>query len=163
MTDITESIRRMQKLSGILLEDDAFNSGRPNNGNHDDAHWAAKEGSGQYSAGPAVDILQYYEPSEGLLMYTDESQNTAVIVADYTSFDQFAEDMRKLVGDRVFSAYVDEPGVFDVIEDPDQVDGDCFVETMTIKEVARLLNRWAARNKVQGMQRFDKTDMRAKP
>lgn len=161
---INEDLRRMQKLSGILLEDDAFNSGRPNNGNHDDAHWRAKEGSGQYSAGPASDIFgdPDFQP-EGLLMYTDESQNTAIVVDGYNSPEQFAEDMRKLVGDRVYSAYVDEPGVFDPVS-PDQLGGDVFVEVMTIKEVARLLNRWAARNGMgQSMQRFDKSDMRAKP
>lgn len=162
-TQINENLRRLQKLSGILLEDDAFNSGRPNNGNHDDAWWAAKGNSGQYAEGPAGELLPHHNPADGLVMYSDESQNHIIVVDGYTDKNKFDEDMRKLVGDHVYSAYIDEPGVFEPVEDYDDVDFDAYVEFMSIKEIARLINRWAARNKISQMQRFDKTNMHAKP
>lgn len=158
---LKEDVRRMQKLSGILLEDDAFNSGRPNNGNHDDAHWGARQGSGQYSDGMAGDMLQDYDPSQGILMYVDDTQKHAVLVDGITSEEQFDQAMRKLVGDRVFSEYMNEPGVFHAVE-ASAVGSNVYVEHMTVREVARLLNRWAARNGMgQHLQRLDKSDMRA--
>lgn len=168
MSQINEDLRRMQKLCGILLEDNAFDQGRPNNGNHDDAHWDALAGSGREGSGASDEFIHAEDGAvvdldNSLLMWTDESQNAVLAVPGIASKEQFDQQMRGLVGDRVYSAYIDEPGVFEVIDNPrDDVDYNVYVEIMSVKEVARLLNRWAVRNGLgQHVQRFDKTNMRA--
>ena len=166
---INEAVARLQKLSGIILEDNAFDNGRPNSGNHDDAHWDALAKSGREAAGPAGHLLHDSDGSvvdldNSLLMWGDESQQSVIAVSGVTSMEQFDSQLRSLVGDAVYSAYIDEPGTFDEIpaNEVEQIGGDVFVEIMSVKEVARLLNRWAARNGMgQHLQRFDKTNMRA--
>lgn len=166
---INEAVARLQKLSGIILEDNAFDSGRPNNGNHDDAHWDALAKSGREAAGPAGDLLHDAEGSvvdldNSLLLWADESQQMVLAVSGVTTTEQLDAQLRGLVGDAVYSAYIDEPGVFEEIpgNQVSQIGGDVFVEIMSVKEVARLLNRWAVRNgHGQHVKRFDKTNMRA--
>lgn len=166
---INEAVARLQKLSGIILEDNAFDSGRPNNGNHDDAHWDALARSGREAAGPAQDLLHDSEGAvvdldNSLVLWADESQQMVLAVSGVTTTEQLDAQLRGLVGDQVYSAYIDEPGVFAEIpaNEISQIDGNVFVEIMSVKEVARLLNRWAVRNgHGQHVKRFDKTNMRA--
>lgn len=162
---INEDLRRMQKLSGILLEDGAFNAGRTNNGNHDGAYWDAIGKSGREAEGVAGDLLhdedgEVVDPS-ALLVWTDESQNHLIAVPNIASTEQLDAQLRDLVGDHVYSAYIDEPGVFEPA-DRSQISYDTYVEIMSVKEVARLLNRWAVRNGLgQSVKRLDKSNMRA--
>lgn len=166
---VNEDVRRLQKLSGILLEDNAFDQGRPNSGHHDDAHWDALAKSGREAQGPAEHLLHDAEGSvvdldNSLLLWADEGQQSVIAVSGVTSSEQFDAQLRSLVGDAVYSAYIDEPGTFEEVpaNEVDQIGGDVFVEIMSVKEVARLLNRWAARNGMgQHLQRFDKSNMRA--
>lgn len=163
---VNEDVRRMQKLSGILLEDNAFDNGRPNSGAHDDAHWAAKEKSGREAEGMSGDLLHDEDGipvdiDNSVLVWGDDSHNTVIAVTGVTSTDELDAQLRGLVGDRVYSAYIDEPGVFEPTTVA-EVGHNVFCEIMSVKEVARLLNRWAARNGMgEHMQRFDKTNMRA--
>lgn len=163
---INEDIRRLQKLSGILLEDNAFDQGRPDSGNHDDAYWAAKEKSGREVQGMSGDVLHDEDGNpvdveNSLLVWGDESQDTVIAITGVTSTEQLDASLRQLVGDRVYSAYIDEPGVFEPTTAA-EVGHNVFCEIMSVKEVARLLNRWAVRNGMgEHVKRIDKTNMRA--
>lgn len=166
-TQVNEDLRRMQKLSGILLEDGAFNAGRVNNGNHDDAYWAAIGKSGREADGVAADLLHDEDGSvvdrdNSLLVWTDESQNHLIAVSGVTTSEQLDAQLRDLVGDTVYSAYIDEPGVFAEVPGNEQINPNTYVEIMSVKEVARLLNRWAVRNGLgHNVKRLDKSNMRA--